>query len=93
MYELSFFQTWVIALLTASSVLMNQQHKLNMDLPGGSVGKESACSAPDPSSIPGLGRSPEEGNGNPLQYFCLGNPMDRGASWAVVHGVAKLDMT
>ena len=39
-------------------------------------------------SIPGLGRSPGEGNGNPLQYFCLGNPMDR-AAWAIVHGVAK----
>ena len=45
-------------------------------------------------SIPGLGRSPGEGNGNPLQYSCLGNPMDRGAWWAIVHGVAKeLDMT
>ena len=40
-------------------------------------------------SIPGLGRSPGEGNGNPLQYSCLGNPMDRGAWWATVHGVAK----
>ena len=39
-------------------------------------------------SIPGLGRYPGEGNGNPLQYFCLGNPMDR-AAWAIVHGVAK----
>ena len=93
MYELNFFQTWVIVLLIASSVLVNQQHKLNMGFPGGSVGKESACNAPDPSSIPGLGRSPEEGNGNPLQYSCLGNPMDRGASWAIVHGVAQLDMT
>ena len=41
------------------------------------------------SSIPVLRRSPEEGNGNPLQYSCLGNPMDRGAWWAAVHGVAK----
>ena len=48
----------------------------------------------DPGSIPGLGRSPEKGNGNPLQYSYLGNPMDRGAQWATVHGVAKeLDMT
>ena len=50
--------------------------------PGGSDGKESACSAGDTGdagSIPGLGRSPRVGNGNPLQYFCLGNPMDRGA--------------
>jgi len=43
----------------------------------------------DTGSIPGLGRFPGEGNGNPLQYSCLGNPMDRGAWWAVVHGVAK----
>ena len=42
-----------------------------------------------PDSIPGLGRSPGEGNGNPLQYSCLENPMDRGAWWAIIHGVAK----
>ena len=47
--------------------------------PGGSDGKESACSAGDMGLIPGLGRSPGEGNGNPLQYSCLENPMDRGA--------------
>ena len=54
-----------------------------------SVGKESACSAGDLGSIPRLGRSPGEGNGNPLQYPCLENLMDRGAWWAAVHGVAK----
>ena len=53
------------------------------------VGKESACSAGDPGSIPGLGRFPGEGNGNPLQYPCLENLTDRGAWWAAVHGVAK----
>ena len=47
--------------------------------PGGSGGKESAYKARDPGSIPGSGRSPGEGNGNPLQYSCLGNSMDRGA--------------
>ena len=52
-------------------------------------GKESACSAGDTGSIPGWGRSLGEGNGNPLQYSCLGNPMDRGAWWTTVHGVAK----
>ena len=57
--------------------------------PDSSVGKESACNAGDLSSIPGSGRSPGEGNGNPLQYPCLGNPMDRGAWQAIVHGVAK----
>ena len=49
-------------------------------LPGGSDGKASACNAGDPGSIPGLGRSPGEGNGNPLQYPCLENPMD-GEAW------------
>ena len=58
-------------------------------LPGGSDSKESACDTGDPGWIPGLGRSPGEGNGNPLQRSCLGNSMDRGAWWASVHGVAK----
>ena len=56
---------------------------------GGSDGKESACNAGDPGSIPESGRSPGEGNGNPFQYSCLENPMDRGAWHATVHGVAK----
>ena len=51
-----------------------------MGFPGGSEGKASACSAGDLGSIPGSGRSPEEGNGNPLQYSCLENPMD-GEAW------------
>ena len=53
------------------------------------VGKESACSAGDLGLIPGSGRSPGEGNGNPLQYSCLENPIDRGAWQATVHGVTK----
>ena len=57
--------------------------------PGGSDGKESACNAGDPGSIPGSGRSPGEVNGYPLQYSCLENPMDRGALQGSVHGVAK----
>ena len=60
-----------------------------MGFPGGSEDKASAYNAGDPGSIPGLGRSPGEGNGNPLQYSCLENPMDRGAWWATVDGVAK----
>ena len=57
--------------------------------PGGSNGKESACSAEDLGSIPWSGRSPGEGNGYPLQYSCLENAMDRGAWWATVNGVTK----
>ena len=57
--------------------------------PGGSDGKEFACNAGDLSSIPGSGRSSGEGNGNPLQYSCLENPMDRGAWRVIVHGVTK----
>ena len=49
----------------------------------------NAGDARDTGSIPGLGRSPGEGNGNPLRYSCLENPMDRRAWWAVIHGVAK----
>ena len=60
-----------------------------MGFPDGSDGKESACNAGDQSSVPGSGRSPGEGNGNPVQYSCLENPMDRGAWWATAHGVAK----
>ena len=54
---------------------------------GGSDGKESACSTGDPGLIPRLGRSLGEGNGSPLQYSCLQNPMDRGAGQAIVHGI------
>ena len=57
--------------------------------PGGSEVKASACNAGDLGSLPGLGRSTGEGNGNPLKYSCLENPMDGGAWWATVHGVAK----
>ena len=60
-----------------------------MGFPGGSDGKESACNAGDLGSVPGLGRSPGGGHGNPLQYSCLGNLINRGAWWATVHGIAK----
>ena len=58
--------------------------------PCSSVSKESACNAGDPGSIPGSGKSPGEGNGKPLQYSCLENPMDRGAWQAIVHGAASV---
>ena len=61
--------------------------------PDGLEGKEYAYNAEDLGSIPGFGRSPEEGNGNPLQYACLENPMDGGAWQATVHGVTESDTT
>ena len=68
-----------------------------MGFAGGSVVKNPPANAGDSGSIPrreGSGRSPGEGNGNPLQYSCLENPMDRGVWWATVHGIAKeLDTT
>ena len=62
--------------------------RLFLDFPGGSDSKASAHNVGDPGSIPGLGRSPGEGNGNPLQYG-VENSMDRGVWWSIVHGVAK----
>ena len=61
-----------------------------MGFPGSSGSGASAYNAGDLGSIPGLGRSPGEDNGNPLQYSCLENPMDGGAWWATVHGVARV---
>ena len=60
-----------------------------MSFPGGSDGKESACSVADPGSIPGWGGSPGGEHSNPLQYSCLENSMDRGAWWAIIHDAAK----
>ena len=71
------------------SLLFNMPFRLVMSFSGDSDGKASAYNAGDPGSIPGSGKSPGEGNGNPFQYSCLENPMDRGAWWATVHGVAK----
>ena len=64
--------------------------RLYLPFPYDSAGKESACSAGDLGSTPELRRSPGEGNGNPLQYSCLENPMNRGASRATVHGVSRV---
>ena len=76
---------------------MPSLHLININLilgfPGGSDGKESTCNVGDPGLIPGSRRSPGEGNGYPLQYSCLENPMDRGTWWATVHGVTESDTT
>ena len=67
-----------------------QEVQVIMGFPGCSDNKESTCNSGDMGSIPELGRSPGEGNGNTLQYSCLENSMDRGPWWATVHGVAKI---
>ena len=66
---------------------------VTMGFAGGSDSKESACSAGDLGLTPGLGRSPGGGHGNPLQYSCLENPMDRGSCLATVHGITESDTT
>ena len=80
--------------MCVESLIICDQAKLDQytfirDFPAGSDGKESAYNAGDPGSIPGLGRSPGEGNGYPLQYSCLEKSMDRGVWWATVHGVTR----
>ena len=70
-------------------ILKRKTRQINVKYPSGSEVKASACNVRDLSSIPGWGRSPGEGNGNPLQYSYLENPTDGGACWATVHGVAK----
>ena len=86
------FTLWVIRsipffiLTVFSNISINNINillSLNRGFPGSSTGKESACNAEDLGSIPGLGRSPEEGHDNPLQYTCLKNPMDREAWQAI----------
>ena len=72
---------------------MSYMGHIYMGFPGGSDSKEYPCNAGDLGLIAALGRSPLEGNGNPLQYSCLENPTDRGAWWATAHGVAESDMT
>ena len=79
---LAVWETWVRSL--------GWEDPLEKGFPHSLVSIESACNAGDLGSIPGLGRSPGEGNGNPVQYSCLENPMDRGAWQDTVHGVARV---
>ena len=74
---------------------INNRHPSNLleGFPGGSNGKESACNVGDLYSIPGSGRSPGKGHGNPLPYSCLENSMDKGTWQATVHGVTESDTT
>ena len=71
----------------------NTVFEISQGLPYSSDGKESACNAEDPGSIPGSGRSLGEGNSNPVQYSCLENSMDKGAWWASPWGRKELDTT
>ena len=83
---------WVIVLVSPCAVINGGliQHKFAiLQFRGGSVGKESACNAGDMDLITGCGRFLGGGPSNPFQYSCLENPMDRGAWWAIVRGVAK----
>ena len=83
------YPPWSKMFLCWKEVAILSRTSKKKGFPGGSEVKASACNAGDLGSIPGSGRSPGEGNGNPLQYSCLENPMDGGAWWATVHGVAK----
>ena len=82
-----FMNSWRLAWRILSITLL--ECEMSASFPGSSDGKASAYNAGDLGSIPGSGRSPGEGNGNPLQYSCLENSMDQGAWWATVNGVAK----
>ena len=81
--------TWYLNHNSIELLNNTMKYHYKQDFPSSSVGKESACSAGDPGLTPGLGRSPGEGNGSPLQYPCLEDSMNGGAWQAAVHGVTK----
>ena len=86
----SYFRSHLTSILFISvGNVLTRNRAASEGFPGGSNGKESACNAGDPGSIPGLGRSPGEGNGNPPQYSCLENPMDKEGWKATAHGVRE----
>ena len=78
----------LLKIITFDSCILMEAHGI-LDFPGGSVIKNIPVNAGDVGLIPGLRRSPGEGNGNPLQYSCQGNLTDRRVCWATVHGIAK----
>ena len=85
------FEVWeLFGEIQRSTVLLLKCVTSISFFPNSSVGQETFCNAGDSGLIPGLGRSPEEGNGNPLQYSCLENPMDGGAWWVTVHGSQRV---
>ena len=85
----AWMQQWTDARTLYSGLVLSGLYVINTGFPSGSVVKNPPANAGDTGRIPGSGRSPGAGDGSPRQYFCQGNPMDRGASWAAVHGVAK----
>ena len=85
-----FFFFRIINFLPVLESFLSPSLSIYIDTYCGSVSKESACNEGDSGLIPASGRSPGEGNGNPLQHSCLENPMDRGAWWATVHGSEKV---
>ena len=88
-WMLSFKPAFSLSSFTFIKRLLSSSSLYAMDFLVGSEGKASACNTGDLGSIPESGRSPEEWSGNPLQYYCLENSMDRGAWWPIVHGVAE----
>ena len=85
----SFKIIWVCSHEIKRCLPFGRKAMTNLSFPGGSDGKESTCNAGDLGLIPGLGRSSGEGYGNPLQYSCLENPIDRGALRVTIHRVAE----
>ena len=87
---LSVTKSWTrLKPLSTAHIKYKTKHHIYVKRTDFPCGTENACSAGEVSSIPGSGRSPEGGHGNPLQYSCLENPVDRGAWWATVQGAAK----
>ena len=93
MYPIRLCNPWFFHLQNDYVKIKWDEARRYLRFPGGWDSKESTCNVGDPGLIPGLGRSPAEGNGNPLQDSCLDNSMDREASQAIVHGVTESDMT